>query len=92
MNFERGKDPKEALGIGIEKAVLNIIRRNISDAVISVDGEMRKHIIREIEKFTGWREAKHWTSMDQNKVFRFINPKDETKIIVINLDYRKDYA
>ncbi len=89
MNFERGQDPKDALDIGMKKAVRNIIRRNFAKAENFTYGIIvRDKIVKDIQTYTGWKEVKDISSYDYPNLFKFrtVNEKNgEVRIIIINL-------
>lgn len=85
MKFERGKDIKTSLDIGIQRA----IKKLISDTILgTMEGQKtltRSDIAKEIETLTGWKEVKDITNYDYPHLFkfRFVNG-NEIGVITIN--------
>ena len=96
MDFERGKDPKETIGIGIRETLVDIIRGRLygdGDFEDPTDGMLvRKTIIKDIIKYTGWEEVHDITSYDHPYLLKFQhNDKKNNKIIIYTIDTKKIY-
>lgn len=88
MDFERGKDIKDILEIGIAEVIQKIIRKRITSAIVSCTGSMREAIVDDVRKITGWEEVKDITSYDYPYIFRFqcVDPINQNiRIITINI-------
>ena len=82
MNFERNRDPKKSSNIGIEKAILNIIKKRLSEAENFTPGLIyRGQIVEDVEELTGWEEVKDITSYDYPYIFKFRGIDKKTGII-----------
>jgi hypothetical protein len=89
MNFERGKDIKKSLDIGLHKALEDIIGRHFKGPLNPNDGKtIKQKIIDDIEEFTGWKEAKDIPKDGYPYIipFRCVDPIDHNvRIIKINI-------
>ena len=66
MKFERGKDIKESLEIGIQESIKDIIRKRLKEAADFTDGwTIRKRIVQDIKDLTGWERVKDTTDFNE---------------------------
>ena len=85
MNFERGKDPKDTMGIGIKQAIKKLISDMTLEAIEGKKTLTRGDIAKEIEKITGWKEVKDISNYDYPYIlkFRFIKG-NEIGVLTVN--------
>lgn len=92
MRFKRGQDIKDALDIGMTKAIQKVIRKHIASPLVGWTGAMREEIVKDVKKLTGWEEVKDITSYDYPHIFKFrcVDPK-ENRIRVISINSRDEF-
>lgn len=85
MNFERGKDPKDTIGIGIKEAIKKLISDMTLEAIEGKRTLTRDDISKEIQKLTGWDEVKDISNYDYPYIlkYRFIRGS-EIGVMTIN--------
>lgn len=89
--FERGIDPKEAIGIGIEATIKNYVEQTIEDYIKNRRSLTRYDLVNGIKEMSDFEEVSDVTTFDKQWLLKFRVLDTSKKILrIITIDIRKN--